>query len=280
MRYEYYQPAPDLCPFVGSYYIIEMAEGGSGITRAEIPHIRFVLAGESRPQPGATTAVIRPVTALACGPSFQAGQATVSPGSLIVGASLTPLGWQALIGVPMDELANLKIGLDELRRIDLSPIADITLSGQASADTFRAVDIFFRGLLTGKPQANEAFIAQTLDWLLDPASPGIDELVHRSELSHRQIDRLCKTYFGASPKRLHRKFRALNIATELALSGEGDWRQVAGDQFYDQAHFIKDFKDLIGCTPGEFIRGPHMMMRFDLMKRLAIPHASRLSLIG
>lgn len=281
MRYLYWKPAADLCAFVGSYYALEAPQDTADITRAEIPHIRFLLSGESVLQHGDVTVPFTSPCALVCGPSMRAGQVSVSAGSLIAGASLTPVGWQAMFGAPLHELRDRKAMLDDFHPINPGNIQDRLLSARDDIAFFAAMDDIFRSLVTRATRPfNEAFVAAASEWLLDGSSPGVSRLVNATDISHRQLDRLCNIYFGASPKRLHRVFRALHVSTRLALSDTSDWREAVGEQYHDQSHFIRDFKDLIGCTPGEFMRGKNLMIRFDLMKRLAVPHETRFSLIG
>jgi AraC-like DNA-binding protein len=281
MRYDYFEPAPDLRRLVGSYYIMDIPQGGGDIVRVEIPHIRFLIGGESTLQHGADTVRYRSPAIIVCGPVLKAGMAVVSPGTLIVGVSLTPLGWQRLLGIPVNELASRKVSLDDLFPIAAASVRDRLLSARDDADLIGRVDDVFRSL-SHRPErpVNEAFIHTASRWLLDPSSPGIDALAREVNISSRQLDRWCNRYFGASPKRLHRVYRALHVSNRLAWTGERDWQAVAGDLYYDQSHLIRDFRELIGCTPGEFIDGRSMMIRFDLMKRLAIPHPSGFSLIG
>ena len=280
MRYFYWKPAADLTDVVGAYYLIEAPDGGADFTRAEVTHLRFMLTGESTLQHGDVSVTYRAPMALVCGPSLKAGNAVVSPGSTIVGASITPLGWQTIFGLPMRELANRKAGLDDIRAFDFDPLAERLLAAPDDAAMFALLDSAFRELTARRPKINEGFLDSAMAWLLDPHSPGVDRLIDAVELSHRQVDRLCLTYFGAPPKRLHRMFRALRVSASMAWTGETDWRQVASEQFHDQAHFIKDFKELIGCTPSAFVNARSQMVRFDLMKRLEVPHRTPFSLIG
>ncbi len=250
------------------------------LTRAEVPHIRFILSGTSTLRRGRSNDVFGPPAAIVCGPTMKAGHVAVSAGSVIIAALITPLGWQELLGLPVNELVNACTRLGDLCRINEARLHERFLAARDDAGMFGVADDLFRSLLRERRGLNSEFLGTATQWLLDPNSPSVDELIKRSGLSHRQIDRLCNTYFGAPPKRLHRTFRALNVSTHLAWSGETDWRHVAGDQFYDQSHFIRDFKDIIGCTPGEFVRGPNMMIRYDLVQRLSIQHRDRYSLIG
>lgn len=106
--------------------------------------------------------------------------------------------------------------------------------------------------------------------LPDPARPGeiqrlcaaivqrrgqvrVDDLAFDTGMSARQLRRLFLEQVGLSPKHFCRVIRFRNGAAQLAESNRGDWVQVALDcGYYDQAHFINEFRDLSGFTPGEF----------------------------
>jgi AraC-like DNA-binding protein len=74
-------------------------------------------------------------------------------------------------------------------------------------------------------------------------------------LSPRQLERQFQTYAGFSPKRFLRILRF-----QSAVECYGDRQRTLTDialacGYYDQAHFIHDFKAFSGYTPGEFFRG-------------------------
>lgn len=280
MRYDYFEPAPDLRAYLGSYYIMDLPQGGGGPVRVGIPHIRFLIGGDSILDDGDSSVILRSPSVVACGPVMRAGHVSVTPGTMIFAVSLTPLGWHSLLGIPMHELANRKPLLDDFLPIDPDRLQDRLLSARSDGELVAAVDDFFRSLKVRQNGVDAAFLGEVSDWLLDRGSPGVDALRQRLDISTRQLDRLCNVYFGGPPKRLHRMFRALHVSNHMAWTGETDWRKAVGERYYDQSHFIKDFKDLIGCTPGEYVHGPNMMIRFDLMKRLQISHPSGFSLIG
>src|SRR3546814_5103246 len=88
----------------------------------------------------------------------------------------------------------------------------------------------------------EWFIHATNEWLMGDISPNVDALIAETGLSGRQVERLTNRIYGAPPKLLARKYRALRIAS--SLSGEGvDWPDLMGDAFYDQYHFIRSTEE-------------------------------------
>ncbi len=74
-------------------------------------------------------------------------------------------------------------------------------------------------------------------------------------VSKRQMQRLFSLYVGVSPKWVIMRYR-LHEAVERMSSGEAvDLPRLALDLgYFDQAHFIKDFKAMVGRAPGEYAR--------------------------
>lgn len=153
------------------------------------------------------------------------------------------------------------------------------LSAGGASDTFTSLETLLTERMKPKDGFREDFVNDALSWLLDPESPSLSTFIERSKLSHRQIDRLVRRYFGGSPKSVYRVYRALNIAYRLCTEEGLDWTEVAGS-YFDQAHFSKDFKDRMGYTLTEFVGQRQAMIRFDISKRLEINHRTRFSLIA
>jgi AraC-like DNA-binding protein len=85
----------------------------------------------------------------------------------------------------------------------------------------------------------------------------VEIVAARSGLSVRSLQRSFARYIGVSPKWVINRHR-LHEAVDRLTKGEPiDWTQLALDLgYFDQAHFIKDFKGIIGRTPGEYV-SPH-----------------------
>lgn len=82
-----------------------------------------------------------------------------------------------------------------------------------------------------------------------------DELAQRCGLGLRALQRLFKDYVGASPKWVIGRYRLHEAIERLAAGTAVDWADLAlALGYYDQAHFNRDFRKLVGRSPGEFAR--------------------------
>jgi AraC-like DNA-binding protein len=81
----------------------------------------------------------------------------------------------------------------------------------------------------------------------------VDELAFDAGMSARQLRRLFLEQTGLTPKHLARVIRFRESISRLGQTKRGDWAQVALDcGYYDQAHFINEFRELSGYRPVEF----------------------------
>jgi AraC-like DNA-binding protein len=81
----------------------------------------------------------------------------------------------------------------------------------------------------------------------------VDELAFDAGMSARQLRRLFLEQIGLTPKHLSRVIRFRESVSRLGKTRRGDFTQVALDcGYYDQAHFINEFRELSGYRPAEF----------------------------
>ena len=72
-----------------------------------------------------------------------------------------------------------------------------------------------------------------------------------------------KQQIGVSPKTYSRIVRANAAYKEIQQIKDVDWQQVTHDlRYFDQSHFIKDFKHFFGCTPSDLHRGGFYLSQF------------------
>lgn len=85
----------------------------------------------------------------------------------------------------------------------------------------------------------------------------VDMLCDYLDMNKRTVQRLFEQYIGVSPKWVIRLYRIQDAAERLDRGTYGELVRLAMDLgYHDQAHFSKDFKNVTGQTPEEYLRGP------------------------
>jgi AraC-like DNA-binding protein len=88
--------------------------------------------------------------------------------------------------------------------------------------------------------------------ILSAGAMNISELAEQCSLSRRQFERKFKDYAGFSPKQFCRITRF--SAALKSFENQTSLTQLAYHLgYYDQSHFINDFKKFSGTTPGDFL---------------------------
>ena len=81
----------------------------------------------------------------------------------------------------------------------------------------------------------------------------VDDLVRRTRIGKRTLQRIFEEYVGVNPKWVIRRYR-LHEVVERLNSGEtlqaADLAQELG--YFDQSHFIHDFRSIVGYSPGQY----------------------------
>ena len=270
MEFKYLQPRADIRTLVGSYYDVSVPDGYEDVMRAEIANIRFVIAGTVHSDINGQLETYSAGDVIICGPTYQWSNVVFNPGSIIFGAAITPLGWARMFDVP---------AIDYIPADKDALIQAVLDAGDPTARAEQA-DALFAALTDPTRRVHEDFLDIVTAWITNPEPNELDDLLSAVDLSARQVERLTKFYFGSAPKKLHRKFRALHSANRLTWQQLTDWRDIATTAYFDQSHFIREFKQFNGRTPSDFINGPHLLVRMTLEERRQIAHESPFSLVG
>ena len=227
VRLRYIAPPDHLRAYFGSLYLFSVsADHYTDITRADSPQLRIMLsgAGEYHFQDG--TVVPTPQFCL-LGPTSGATRFALNGPARVLGVSLLPAGWVSLHDQDASRLADRLRDLTEDRGGAFAALRD-RLRDMDDADADAMADLVWT--LLGRivqplRKANWDLLAAVDAWLVGEGSPRIEALAEATGLSQRQLARLTNRYYGAPPKLLARKYRALRCSARIALDGES-WQQL------------------------------------------------------
>jgi AraC-like DNA-binding protein len=262
----YFLPSADLRPYLSSYYVFRAdLPRVADIVRADLGQLRFMLAGQGSYQFAGGTPIRTPAVSLV-GPTMAASRFEIAGPALVVGVGLLPAGWAAVVREDANRLVHQVVDGRDL----FGAMVDEALDAMRSAPNVQALvamaEAVLRTIFARAAQAPAWFTAMTESWLTGSAAPSLDTLIAEAGMSARQLERLANRIYGAPPKLLARKYRALRAAGMLA-DPEMDWRAAAGDAFYDQSHFIREFKLFNGLTPRQYQAEPSPVTRLIRQRR-------------
>jgi AraC-like DNA-binding protein len=248
LKLDYLAPPPELLEFVSAYYHFSFeGEQLDEIERADVAQLRFVYQGEGQVAFPDGSSFDYPRHAL-LGPRNCYSKLIARGPIRVIGAGILPVAWSTLTSLPADKYVGKVIDAAQMfgdQLVDVASRMERCESFQESCDVFSA---FLLERIRASSSAPLWFTRAVNDWLESDISPEIEPLLASTGLAQRQLERWCRAHYGAPPRLLIRKFKALRTASAIAR-GEASWQDYAAENYYDHSHCIRDVKEFTGMTP-------------------------------
>lgn len=264
-RVGFWLPPPDLRAEITAFYTVDVAGPLHDHLHPEWGNVRFLLRGDWHMEQGGRMAPTPP--AVLFGPTDRTARFETRSGAMF-GVGLTPIGWLRLIRTDASRLANTVVPLgDTLGPPGEALASSLSADADDEARVAQLTAVFRERLATAPaPDADAMAVQQTL---LDDSISDVAELASRMGISDRTLQRLCLRAFGFSPKRLLRRQRFLRTLDKIR-DRLGTPLADFVDDYYDQAHFNRDFKAFMGMSPTAYYRSPRELMRRAAAERLRV----------
>ncbi|MEM9390328.1 MAG: AraC family transcriptional regulator [Bacteroidota bacterium] len=185
--------------------------------------------------------------------------------SRMIGIKFKPAGLYYLFGLEMSSLVDKVVELESAlggRALDLVKIANQYGNVQESVEKIQA---YLLNCVSRNYEVTK--LERAIDLVLHQRGlVSIEELSDVVALSERQFARVFKKSVGLTPKKYCRIVRFAHIF-RLIQNADNRWIQIALDSgFFDQSHFIKDFKEFTGEDPSKYLFEEKNMANFFLKK--------------
>ncbi|HWW64522.1 MAG TPA: AraC family transcriptional regulator [Sphingomonadaceae bacterium] len=275
----YFPPATDLRSHISYYYVFRAnVPRISDVMRADVAQLRFMIGGQGHYSFGNGLTLPTPDVCLV-GPTTAATRFTVEGPVLVFGMGILPAGWARMV---RDDAASHADRVEDAVAMFGPPLADALnrmREARTEPELFDIADRTMRWLSRRAGEPPLWFTQLTDSWLTGQANPSVDWLVAESGLSARHVERLARRFYGAPPKLLARKYRALRAASLLG-AGERPWSDPLNQPFYDQSHLIREFKRFTGLTPGQLERSPPPIARLSRQRRALAGLAPEIAVVS
>jgi AraC-like DNA-binding protein len=182
----------------------------------------------------------------------------------VAGVSFKPGGMYPFFGVPAHDVTNAHVELADLWR----PRAAVRLrerlleapDAAARLDVLTSALIESRAAVQGRRRSTADPLHPAVAHALrvfgrSPRAASIGEVTAAIGLSAKRFIERFKTEVGLTPKAFCRVRRFQQALGAMTAGADVDWACVAlSAGYYDQAHFIHDFRAFSGMTPGAYAR--------------------------
>lgn len=181
----------------------------------------------------------------------------------MIGIKLQPAALTCLFDLDQSGLTGKVVELPEDIEQVLSPILALLKPELDIIEVCKELDNVFLKLTP--LETNTKDIEEALAFIIDrKGNLGVNELTQAVDCGERKLERLFKRFVGISPKFFARIIRLSHIF-ELMQEGDKSWSDLVYDSgFYDQSHFIKNFKEFTGEDPSSYGFDERNMANFHL----------------
>ena len=170
----------------------------------------------------------------------------------VVGVKFRPGAFHPFLRQPVASIANTSLPLDAV----FSGVMEAEREVFACRHEAAMVNAAARFLIARLPSADPAVdvacgIVEAI--AADRSVTRVEQIVARWGISERSLERLFRRYVGASARWVIKRYRIYEALERVSSSTQPDWADLAQEiGYFDQAHFINDFRKLVGCAPAKY----------------------------
>lgn len=171
------------------------------------------------------------------------------------GIKFRPGAFYPLAKGPVSRFTNSSLRLEDVLGADGTAFEAALLALDAPDQQIECAEAFLRPRLPERDETVE-LVNRVIEMIVaHPTLTRVRDVAASCHLSERTLQRLFSRYVGVSPKWVIQRYRLYEASEQVAAGHVVDWTKLALDLgYFDQAHFIKDFKAIVGYTPADYAR--------------------------
>jgi AraC-like DNA-binding protein len=253
---KFIEPNNILRRYIKNYCIVEMNSSLDFLPVERVsPHgnicIVFHYGPPSKYKKGASNEYIEPGFVI-CGQQTNHYDLSLSGNTGMILITFWPHGFRAFYNLSVKELLNENIPLNLLLKQEADILEDKLLNATDNEQRIA----YFENFFSEKLIINRDF--DRIDYaikLIENCKGQIktQQLSHEVCLGIKQFERIFSNHVGLNPKKFASIIRFQHVVQMKKKFKELNMYQLAFDNgYYDQSHFIHDFKSLTGLSPRDF----------------------------
>lgn len=265
MNYQTFQPNSDLESLVSCYWTLEVPAESDAKKQRIIPdgtiEMAFILGDDIKRYTSENDFIIQP-RAMVLGQTIESFYIEPTGYVNTFAIRFYPFGFANFVTIQLKDLANketpieLLFGEKTAKELELKII-----EATNSNERIKIIETFLLGKLNEKTTIN-IIVKTTIDALLATnGSASIGTILKEDLSKRRQLERNFTKQIGVSPKQLGKVIRLQTALKMLLNKKTKNLTDIAyKSEYFDQAHFIKDFKEFTGINPKDFLGNENMAL--------------------
>jgi AraC-like DNA-binding protein len=171
------------------------------------------------------------------------------------GVTFRPGAFYPYLKAPVSSIRNATVPIRDVFNVDFERIGyDAVRDGNAQRAIQRVEALIF----DLQPKRDEAVLraAAMVDHVRTHGDVArVGQLADDFGVKQRTLERVFDRYVGVSAKWTIKYYRLLSAAERIVSATFDKWPALAADLgYFDQAHFINDFRAVVGASPAEFAK--------------------------
>lgn len=265
-------PSADLAPWIARLYVTKVDAPADHLIDCglfnDTANLRIQFSGEWRAETQRGPLVVGRGAVL-CGPHSRRMPIRVKGGFVSAGFSFRPGASHAMGGPRIADTLDCIFGLDKTGESGAALVSRLKPGGSPE-DWICAMEAAVREALArrGAREPDPVTVRFEAAAYTDP-SLTVLAIARKIGVDLRRLERIVKRDFGMSPKQVLRRARALDMASHLRGVADHDEAEELALRYYDQSHLIREFMELFGMSPSQFVNTPQPLMTAALENRQA-----------
>lgn len=258
MNYKTYQPHNDLKSFISCYWTLEVPAQNKAGKQRIVPdgciEMVFILGDDIKRYTSENDFILQP-RAMILGQTI--APFYVEPTGYVNSFAIRfyPQGFVNFTSTPIQNFINTETPLIEIFTKEIaSNLEQQIIQAQNTQERINIIESFLLDRLKEESTINR-IVQNTVDMLYNSnGNDPIYSILKGNESKRRQLERNFKNQIGMSPKQLGKIIR-LQTALKMMLNNTSENMTSISNKgkYYDQAHFIKDFKEFTWINPKDLI---------------------------
>ncbi|WP_368653004.1 helix-turn-helix domain-containing protein [Ornithinibacillus sp. 4-3] len=234
-------PSDSLQFFIQHYWLVEWD------LRGQPPYTQEVLQ-----HPGVNV-VFQPGNSYICGIESRKSVHILQDEGQIVGVLFRPGAFHCYFQAPVSTLTDQVVNISDYFSLDINALEEQLFAVKNKEDKIVIVEQLLRKSMPEHDKTVDLLNEMIDEIVHNVGITKVEHLVDQFGISKRTLQRWFNQYIGVSPKWVIRRYR-MHEAIELIERGV-DMTVLAMDLgYFDQAHFSKDFKAVIGKSPKQYAK--------------------------
>lgn len=241
--YARHAPADDLGPFVEHFWIVRWD------LRGQKPHVQ-----ETLPHPSVAIVVEQGHSGV-FGVIRGRFTKTLDNVGCAFGIKFRPGGFYPFVRWPVSRITDRILSLSELFGEEGVRLETEILGHEEESKKVEIAENFLRERLPARDNDAETAAAIVAKIASDRSINKVEDLVNRTGSNARRLQRLFHRYVGVPPKWVIQRYRLHEAIERVHADEVVDWPGLALQLgYFDQAHFVRDFSEIVGVTPAAYAK--------------------------